>query len=265
MPVDNSTLLDSHMLEIAFTVAVVYSCFMVLAYFLIWYMIQQSARLLAARRRQHYEALQTLQLQHMNERIREARQIKHNVRHHIHSLQALAAAEDMDGIRSYLDEMSKHRLLQTAPMQYCEHASLNAVLVYYCDWVRHLGADVDVKAAVPQYININNAELCSMVGNLLENATEAITQQTQGERRLKVRIRYRSGPPAALFITVDNTYGEADTSIEQIDGDLVSTKHGGTGLGTATVRETAERHHGTASFEHSDGMFRASVMLCLGD
>ena len=31
----------------------------------------------------------------MNERIREARQIKHNVRHHIHSLQALAAAEDM--------------------------------------------------------------------------------------------------------------------------------------------------------------------------
>lgn len=201
----------------------------------------------------------------MNERIREARQIKHNVRHHIHSLQALAAAEDMDGIRSYLDEMSKHRLLQTAPMQYCEHASLNAVLVYYCDWVRHLGADVDVKAAVPQYININNAELCSMVGNLLENATEAITQQTQGERRLKVRIRYRSGPPAALFITVDNTYGEADTSIEQIDSDLVSTKHGGTGLGTATVRETAERHHGTASFEHSDGMFRASVMLCLGD
>ena len=197
MPADNSTLLDSHMLEIAFTVAVVYSCFMVLAYFLIWYMIQQSDRLLAARRRQHYEALQTLQLQHMNERIREARQIKHNVRHHIHSLQALAAAEDMDGIRSYLDEMSKHRLLQTAPMQYCEHASLNAVLVYYCDWVRHLGADVDVKAAVPQYININNAELCSMVGNLLENATEAITQQTQGERRLKVRIRYRSGPPAA--------------------------------------------------------------------
>ncbi len=265
MPADNSTLLDSHMLEIAFTVAVVYSCFMVLAYFLIWYMIQQSDRLLAARRRQHYEALQTLQLQHMNERIHEARQIKHNVRHHIHSLQALAAAEDMDGIRSYLDEMSKHRLLQPAPMQYCEHASLNAVLVYYCDWVRHWGADAGVKAAVPQYININNAELCSMVGNLLENATEAITQQTQGERRLKVRIRYRSGPPAALFITVDNTYGEADTSIEQIDGDLVSTKHGGTGLGTATVRETAERHHGTASFEHSDGMFRASVMLCLGD
>ena len=104
-----------------------------------------------------------------------------------------------------------------------------------------------------------------VLGNLLENATEAITQQTQGERRLKVRIRYRSGPPADLFITVDNTYGDADTSIEQIDGDLVSTKHGGTGLGTATVRETAERHHGTASFEHSDGMFRASVMLCLGD
>ena len=97
-----------------------------------------------------------------------------------------------------------------------------------------------------------------------ENAG-AITQQTQGERRLKVRIRYRSSPPAALFITVDNTYGEADTSIEQIDGDLVSTKHGGRGWAPPPYERRPNGHHGTASFEHSDGMFRASVMLCLGD
>ncbi|WP_237743822.1 sensor histidine kinase [Bifidobacterium ruminantium] len=265
LPADNSSLLDARVLEIAFTVAVFYTLFMALAYFLIWYMIKQSDSLLEAHRREHYEAMQTLQLQHMDERIREARQIKHNVRHHIHSLQALAADDDMDGIRSYLEEASKHHLLQPAPMQYCEHTSLNAVLVYYCDWIRHLGADVDVKASVPQYIGINNAELCSMVGNLLENATDAITRQTSGCKRLKMRVQYRPGPPSALFITVDNTYDADKTDITRIDDGFASTKHGGNGLGTATVRETAERHHGTATFDYGDGVFRASVMLCLDD
>lgn len=109
--------------------------------------------------------------------------------------------------------MANHRLLQPIPMQYCEHASLNAVLVYYCDWIRHIGAEVDVKASVPQYLNINNAELCSMVGNLLENASEAIMKQQDGEKKLRVRIKYRTGPPASLFIVVDNTH---DSSIMQV-------------------------------------------------
>ena len=109
-------------------------------------------------------------------------------------------------------------------MQYCEHASLNAVLVYYCDWIRHIGAEVDVKASVPQYLNINNAELCSMVGNLLENASEAIMKQQDGEKKLRVRIKYRTGPPASLFIVVDNTH---DSSIMQVGDAFASTKHGG--------------------------------------
>lgn len=262
MPADNASLLDTRVLSIAFTASIAYSGFMTMAYFLIWYMIQQADRLREASKREHYEAMQTLQLQHMNERINEARQIKHNIRHHIQTLQALAAADDMPGITSYLEEMANHRLLHPIPMQYCEHASLNAVLVYYCDWIRHIGAEVDVKASVPQYLNINNAELCSMVGNLLENASEAIMKQQDGEKKLRVRIKYRTGPPASLFIVVDNTH---DSSIMQVGDAFASTKHGGGGLGTATVRETAERHHGATSFDYDGTLFRASVMLCLDD
>ena len=186
MPADNASLLDTRVLSIAFTVSIAYSGFMTMAYFLIWYMIQQADRLREASKREHYEAMQTLQLQHM----------------------------------------------------------------------------IDVTASVPQYLNINNAELCSMVGNLLENASEAIMKQQDGEKKLRVRIKYRTGPPASLFIVVDNTH---DSSIMQVGDAFASTKHGGEGLGTATVRETAERHHGATSFDYDGTLFRASVMLCLDD
>lgn len=265
MPTDNSTLLDSHMLEIAFTVAVVYSCFMVLAYFLIWYMIQQSDRLLAARRRQHYEALQTLQLQHMNERIREARQIKHNVRHHIHSLQALAVLKTW---------MASAHIWMRCPNTGCCKNGTNAVLracvaergaclllrlgpAFGCGCGRQSGG-----AAIHQHqqrgIMLHGRQSAGERhgGHHPANAGREAAQSAH-----PVSFRPSGGP---VHHGGQHVRRSRDTSIEQIDGDLVSTKHGGTGLGTATVRETAERHHGTP-FEHSDGMFRASVMLCLGD
>ena len=84
--------------------------------------------------------------------------------------------------------------------------------------------------------------------------------QSDGDKKLRVRIRYNDGPPASLFIVVDNSY---DSSVTQVDVDFASSKHGGNGLGTMTVRETAERHGGTATFEYDGEMFKASVMLCL--
>ncbi|AIZ15390.1 hypothetical protein AH68_02040 [Bifidobacterium catenulatum PV20-2] len=55
------------------------------------------------------------------------------------------------------------------------------------------------------------------------------------------------------------------SSVGKRDGGPVSTKHGGTGLDTETVRGTAERHHGMATFDYGEGVFQTSAMLCLDD
>ena len=123
MPADNASLLDTRVLSIAFTVSIAYSGFMTMAYFLIWYMIQQADRLREASKREHYEAMQTLQLQHMNERINEARQIKHNIRHHIQTLQALAAA----ALFGASTPLAKDLLGGTDPVPALEAAAAQAV------------------------------------------------------------------------------------------------------------------------------------------
>lgn len=60
MPADNASLLDTRVLSIAFTVSIAYSGFMTMAYFLIWYMVQQADRLREASKREHYEAMPDL-------------------------------------------------------------------------------------------------------------------------------------------------------------------------------------------------------------
>ena len=87
-------------------------------------------------------------------------------------------------------------------------------------------------------------------------------KQQDGEKNLRVRIKYRTGPPASLFIVVDNTH---DSSIMQVGDAFASTKHGVKVWAPPPVRETAERHHGATSFDYDGTLFRASVMLCLDD
>ena len=135
------------------------------------------------------------------------------------------------------------------------------MLVYYCDRARQLGMTPDVKAAVPADIGLNNADLCSIVGNLLENAVEALQSQESGTRLLRVRIRVDDGHPRTMFIAVDNSHGNR---IVRKGDRFLSTKHDGEGLGTASICNIAKRNHGTANFAYDDAMFQASVMVAAG-
>lgn len=258
-PINTTILLNGRMLEVAFIISIVYSCFMVMSYALLWLLVRQTEQLIVATEHEHELTMQTMQLSHMNDRIREARQVRHNLRQHIQTLQVLADADDKAGLKNYLSQMSDHEFMTSGnPMQYCEHTALNAVLVYYCDRARQLGVVPDVKAAVPADIGLNNADLCSIVGNLMENAVEALQSQESGERMLKARIRLDEGHPRTMFIAVDNSYGNR---IVRKGDRFLSTKHDGEGLGTASICTIAKRNHGTAHFEHNDGVFQASVMV----
>lgn len=261
-PINTTILLNGRMLEVAFIISIVYSCFMVMSYALLWLLVRQTEQLIVATEHEHELSMQTMQLSHMNDRIREARQVRHNLRQHIQTLQVLADADDKTGLKNYLSQMSDHKFMASGnPMQYCEHTALNAVLVYYCDRARQLGMTPDVKAAVPADIGLNNADLCSIVGNLLENAVEALQSQESGTRLLRVRIRLDDGHPRTMFIAVDNSHGNR---IVRKGDRFLSTKHDGEGLGTASICNIAKRNHGTANFAYDDAMFQASVMVAAG-
>lgn len=73
-----------------------------------------------------------------------------------------------------------------------------------------------------------------------------------------IRVIVKQNGAACLSIAVDNTCGRKPI---WDDGELVSTKHEGHGVGTVSIRYIAQRYDGDARFEWRDGIFYASVML----
>ena len=90
---------------------------------------------------------------------------------------------------------------------------------------------------------------------MLENALDACKEEKEDGRKIIVRAGMTGG---SFCATVDNTF---TGSLRYTgDGDLISTKHKGHGLGTQSVKIIAEKYHGICRLESRDGMFFASVM-----
>ncbi len=259
IPENPATILTNRMSYLSFIAILCIWALVAGVYVLMWRLAAASSELLAAREERHALDLRTVQLEHINERVDEVRRARHDLRQHFSAIGALAAADDVEGIRAYLSERGASVPSEGA-LSYCSDPALNAIVVLYTDRAIEAGAEVDVEMRLPEHLSIAHADLSVGVGNLLENAVEEledISRKGRGGSRLRVRAMTDHG--GALFVTVDNTL--LSPVRREADGSFLSTKHEGAGIGTESVAAIARRLGGVARFEHDDDAFHASVML----
>ena len=120
---------------------------------------------------------------------------------------------------------------------------------------RKASVDFSVRIQLPPSLPLGEPQLCSIFGNLLENALDACRECTDSAPFIRICAQEDAGH---IVIAVDNTC--CHPPIEE-NGRFRSTKHDGFGTGTASIRSIAERYQGLVDFRYEDGIFYASVML----
>ena len=117
---------------------------------------------------------------------------------------------------------------------------------------------VEWKLELPRFLPLPEADLCTILGNLLENALHASQKLPPEERQVKVLARMLS--PAIMGLMVENRY---DGVLKKQGGVLHSTKHDGQGIGLVSVETAVHRYHGNLTVETGGSVFRANVLLNL--
>jgi two-component system, NtrC family, sensor histidine kinase HydH len=98
-----------------------------------------------------------------------------------------------------------------------------------------LANEVPEDLAVPE---VDRDQFRQVFVNLVQNASEAIPEESSGE----VRVRAEADERRFLIVVTDNGAGMPDDVREKIFQPLFSTKTKGTGLGLAIVLSTLQRH-----------------------
>ena len=199
--------------------------------------------------------LQNVQYDHLQQRIDEARQAKHDVRHHAHLVQEYLRSGKLAELEAYLEQYT-NTLPSEQPFVYCGHYETNVLLNYFVQQAQQHHITVDVLVQLPETIRLSGATLAVLLSNLLENAVDACKEITDGEKKITVHGKASNG---FVFFDISNTY--AGTLIQDKAGNYLTTKEGGKGLGLRSVTHLVQTHGGEMALESENGLFRVSVML----
>ena len=195
----------------------------------------------------HYEALQ----QYIDSDSR----ARHDFRQAIYTLSEFSSKKDYESIDDYL-----HKYIETLPQKetvdYCSNSALNALINHYARMASARDIEFHAKVMLPTDLNIRANDLCSIVGNILENAIKACSDPDLDKRIIRLVISSEQGNE--LYIAVSNSYGGKLLK----KGDRYLSNHkGGSGIGLVSITTTAEHYGGSARFSNDDRMFYSDVML----
>ncbi|MBB5266204.1 signal transduction histidine kinase [Catenibacillus scindens] len=182
----------------------------------------------------------------------QTRQMRHDLRHHLTAIQAMAGEENSK-LRDYIATLILD--IPTAVRDYCENPTVNAVVSHYAARCRQEGIAFTARLTVPaQNENLDDRALCVVFANLLENGVEACGRMTGGEKFIQINSSLEYG---VLTITMDNSF---DGQARQENGKFLSSKRAGApGVGLSSIRAVAKAHQGDARFEAKGTTFLSSV------
>lgn len=189
------------------------------------------------------------QMEIMEQSQEQIRFLRHDMKNHLLHMNRLLLEHDTDALRDYVQETAAH--LDT-PQEFVRSGNrdIDSLLNYKLLTAQQLGAEIVTDVKIPAEMQIPAFDLNVILGNLLDNALDAL--KACDDRRLTVSLRYDAG---LLFIVMENTCAGEPPA--------VSVKGAGHGIGLHSVRRTLERYHGELKTDYHDRVFTAAALLYL--
>ncbi len=243
---------------LSFDLVYVFFCFLVngggmLIYTLVVRLINERVANDRLRENELQLTIKQKQFETLQERIEEARTAKHDMRQHLHLISAYLADKKYDELEAYINSFRK-TIPENSSVRYCEHYGINALLQYFAGVAREHNIGFSAHIELPEAIAIPNDVLAVLIGNLLENATEACL--SEGHPLITVRGKLDGNQ---IFFKVINTFtGKLKRAP---NGLYLSTKHEGRGIGLRSVRSIVGDYNGILKIDNSDGLFSVSMLL----
>ena len=202
---------------------------------------------------QNLRSLQEQYYQDMQREHEQLRSLRHDMRIHFSTLDLLLEQGSTAGAREYLSQLLSSPAMN-GTKRICLHDAANAVLSAKLAQIEGLGIRSDVQVSLPQSLPIWDVDLCSLLGNALDNAIEA-AQQAE-DKWLSLRCRAERG---LLMLRVEAPLtGHEQPSLATSKAD--SAAHG---RGLPCMRDIARRYGGSLEAGPVEGHFRLLVSLPL--
>lgn len=186
---------------------------------------------------------------------RQIRGWRHDYRNHINNMKIQLTECNYDKLSDYLNELADD-LDNVDTVIKTGNVMADAILNSKLSVAEKLNVRLNVKAAVPDNLPISDVELCSVLGNMLDNAVESCGTLPEEERFMRIYIGKLKGQ---LYLSVQNSAGK----VRKEKGSYLSTKEGEHGYGLFRIDRIAKKYGGYVNRQNEEGVFATEIMIPL--
>ena len=176
---------------------------------------------------------------------------RHDYRHHIQTMKVHMANGEIDEIGAYLD-MLDDDLTNVETVIKTGNRMADAILNSKLSLAAQKEIAVKAEANIPVSLTVSELDLCTVIGNLLDNAMDACMELPVEERLIRIYMEMKGN---YLYISVINTAGGKKKS------NFRTTKGEGHGFGLKRIDMIVEKYGGYITRASEDGAFSTEVLL----
>lgn len=214
---------------------------------------EEKLRTEVIKRENRYYYKQAELLQSSNKNIRE---IKHDMKNHLYVLQSMLGEEEGEA-KAYIEKLMG-KIQAVTVYSSTGILALDSIINYKLSLAADSEIEVQTKLKIPEKLDVDEEDLVTIFGNILDNAIEA-TQRLDAGKHIRLMVKYQAG---TILITCINSY---DGIINKKDGQLKSRKEDPTlhGFGLQSIENVVEKYHGVIEKTYDEKEFRIQIFMYL--
>lgn len=179
---------------------------------------------------------------------------RHDFKHSVHVMSRLADEGNLSALKDYIAQY-ENSLTVTAPVRICKSEALNALFNHYRQQAIENNVDINWRIDLPENSRILDVDLCSIFGNILENAIDGCCTVEEGKRYFNLTSEIKGD---CLYIVSTNNYGKP----LRMDGEeFSSTKHQGKGIGLYSMKSITDVYDGIFEAGNNNGEFFVNIVM----
>ena len=181
--------------------------------------------------------------------------LKHDMRNHFITLRKYAEDRNYKNLIAYLDSISSAVSVNSYTVE-TGNTNIDSIINYKFQEMSNQGININYSVSIPEELNILDFDINIVIGNLLNNAIEALKKSNH--KKFFIKIYFDKN---ILFIHMENSFEEKKKKKED---QIITTKQDeqNHGLGLKSIRRVLEKYDGDIIIDYNEELFITDVMLC---
>ncbi|MCL2248387.1 MAG: GHKL domain-containing protein [Oscillospiraceae bacterium] len=198
----------------------------------------------------------------MQESMEQVKSLRHDMKLHLATVRDFTLSDKSSEATNYLDDLLDS-VGESEVYSDTGNIAFDSIINFKLKDVLSSSINLQVNILVPPELSIEVSDVVTILGNLLDNAFDAVAKVE--DKMIKLDVESSKG---SLYIKIDNTfdgevkYADGADNAEGLDRVIVSRKPAnGHGYGLSNIRKSAEKYDGHIDVSHEGNIFSVGILL----